>query len=139
MKTAVWSMLQNTSFEFTVEESCGQCTPCRDGTRRMLEILERISQLEKVLWKISTSERSWREHHGNFFCGLGQTAPQPVISTMRYFWNEYEAHVKEGRCPAKKCKSLTCSDRQRKMRGLYCLLKSLPCKCDKWFGKNPMK
>jgi len=93
--------------EFTVEESCGQCTPCRDGTRRMLEILERITSGEGTMEDLQLLKDLGENIMATSLCGLGQTAPQPVISTMRYFWNEYEAHVKEGRCPAKKCKSLT--------------------------------
>jgi len=92
--------------EFTVEESCGQCTPCRDGTRRMLEILERITEGEGTMEDLQLLKDLGENIMSTSLCGLGQTAPQPVISTMRYFWDEYEAHVKERRCPAKKCKSL---------------------------------
>ncbi len=92
--------------EFTVEESCGQCTPCRDGTRRMLEILERITEGEGTMEDLQLLKDLGENIMSTSLCGLGQTAPQPVISTMRYFWDEYEAHVKEGICPAKKCKSL---------------------------------
>ncbi|AKI96909.1 NADH-quinone oxidoreductase subunit NuoF [Kosmotoga pacifica] len=93
--------------EFTVEESCGQCTPCRDGTKRMLEILERITEGEGTEEDLETLKELSEHIMKTSLCGLGQTAPQPVMSTMRYFWDEYEAHVKEKRCPAKKCKALT--------------------------------
>ncbi|RKX50717.1 MAG: NADH-quinone oxidoreductase subunit NuoF [Thermotogae bacterium] len=93
--------------EFTVEESCGQCTPCRDGTKRMLEILERITDGEGTEEDLEKLKELGEHIMKTSLCGLGQTAPQPVLSTMRYFWDEYEAHVKEKRCPAKKCKELT--------------------------------
>ncbi|RAM62881.1 NADH dehydrogenase [Mesotoga sp. SC_3PWM13N19] len=92
--------------EFTVEESCGQCTPCRDGTRRMLEILEKITEGEGSMNDLQLLKDLGENIMATSLCGLGQTAPQPVISTMRYFWDEYEAHVKQGKCPAKKCKTL---------------------------------
>lgn len=93
--------------EFTVEESCGQCTPCRDGTRRMLEVLERITEGEGSMEDLELLKDLGENIMSTSLCGLGQTAPQPVLSTMRYFWNEYEAHVKDKMCPAKRCKPLT--------------------------------
>ncbi|MDI9374177.1 MAG: NADH-quinone oxidoreductase subunit NuoF, partial [Thermotogota bacterium] len=92
--------------EFTVEESCGQCTPCRDGTRRMLEILERITEGEGTMEDLDLLKELGENIMATSLCGLGQTAPQPVLSTMRYFWHEYEAHVLEKKCPAKRCKPL---------------------------------
>jgi len=86
--------------EFTVEESCGQCTPCRDGTKRMLEILERITDGEGTEEDLEKLKELGEHIMKTSLCGLGQTAPQPVLSTMRYFWDEYEAHVKEKRCPS---------------------------------------
>lgn len=93
--------------DFTVDESCGKCPPCRIGTKRMLEILERlvagkgkdgdIEKLEKLALNIKRSS----------LCGLGQTAPNPVLSTLKYFRNEYEAHIYEKRCPAGECKAMT--------------------------------
>jgi len=80
--------------EFTVEESCGQCTPCRDGTKRMLEILERITDGEGTEEDLEKLKELGEHIMKTSLCGLGQTAPQPVLSTMRYFWDEYEAHVK---------------------------------------------
>ena len=92
--------------DFTVDESCGKCSPCRIGTKRMLEILERIvegkgqdgdiEKLEDLATSIKTAA----------LCGLGQTAPNPVLSTLKYYRHEYEAHIYEKRCPAGQCKAL---------------------------------
>jgi NADH:ubiquinone oxidoreductase subunit F (NADH-binding)/Pyruvate/2-oxoacid:ferredoxin oxidoreductase delta subunit/(2Fe-2S) ferredoxin len=92
--------------EFTQEESCGKCTPCRVGTRRILEILERICDGKGVDGDIEQLEVLCKEVQKNSLCGLGQGAPNPVISTLEHFRNEYEAHVYEKRCPAKVCRSL---------------------------------
>lgn len=92
--------------EFTVDESCGKCPPCRIGTRRMLEILQKITSgngTEEDLEKLEELAYSIKD---SALCGLGQTAPNPVLSTLRYFRDEYEAHVKEKRCPAGACKAL---------------------------------
>ncbi|HHY64076.1 MAG TPA: NADH-quinone oxidoreductase subunit NuoF [Clostridiaceae bacterium] len=92
--------------EFTVDESCGKCPPCRIGTKRMLEILERITSgrgEEGDIEKLETLAESIKQ---GALCGLGQTAPNPVLSTLRYFRDEYEAHVKEHKCPAGVCKAL---------------------------------
>lgn len=93
--------------DFTVDESCGKCPPCRIGTKRMLEILERIvagkgeeediEKLEKLAMNIKRSS----------LCGLGQTAPNPVLSTLKYYRDEYKAHIKEKKCPAGECKAMT--------------------------------
>jgi hypothetical protein len=92
--------------EFTVDESCGKCTPCREGTKRMLEILERICEGKGEEEDIERLETLARNIKNSALCGLGQTAPNPVLSTLRYFRDEYEAHIKEKRCPAGACKSL---------------------------------
>ncbi len=92
--------------EFTVDESCGKCPPCRVGTRRMLQILERITQGEGTEEDIAKLEELAAGVKAGSLCGLGQSAPNPVLSTLRYFRHEYEAHVKEKRCPAGVCKSL---------------------------------
>ncbi len=92
--------------DFTVEESCGKCTPCREGTPKMLEILEQITNGEGTEEDLEILKVLGKHIMENSLCGLGQTAPQPVVSTMRYFWDEYLAHVNEKRCPAKRCKSL---------------------------------
>lgn len=91
---------------FFREESCGKCTPCREGIKRMLQILTRITQgkgeegniklLEELSWVMANTS----------LCALGATAPNPVLATMRYFRDEYEAHIKDKRCPAKECKDL---------------------------------
>lgn len=93
--------------QFTVEESCGKCTPCRVGTKRMLEILERITEGKGTMRDLDRLEELCHYIKDNSLCGLGQTAPNPVLSTLRYFRDEYEAHVKEKRCPAGACKALT--------------------------------
>src|SRR5690606_35891215 len=86
--------------DFTVEESCGKCTPCREGTKRMLETLERITKGEGTLENIDTLESLSGTITIASLCGLGQTAANPVISTLKYFRDEYEAHVNEKRCPS---------------------------------------
>ncbi len=92
--------------EFTVHESCGKCTPCREGTRAMYEILDRISKGEGTMEDIDALEELAVVVKETSLCGLGQTAPNPVLTTLRYFREEYEIHVKEKRCPAKKCRDL---------------------------------
>lgn len=92
--------------EFTVEESCGKCTPCREGTKRMLEILERITEGKGTLEDLDRLEELGNTIKSTSLCGLGQTAPNPVLSTLKYFRDEYEAHVKEKRCPAGVCSAL---------------------------------
>ncbi len=91
---------------FTVDESCGKCTPCRVGTRRMLEILERITSGKGEEGDIEKLEELGQTIKDTALCGLGQTAPNPVLSTIRYFRDEYEAHIREKRCPAGHCKAL---------------------------------
>ncbi len=92
--------------EFTVDESCGKCTPCRVGTKRMLEILERITNGQGTLADIDKLEELADAIKTTALCGLGQTAPNPVLSTLRYFRDEYIAHVKDKKCPAGVCKAL---------------------------------
>ena len=92
--------------EFTVNESCGKCTPCREGTRTMYEILDRITKGEGTMEDIDTLEELATVVKETSLCGLGQTAPNPVLTTLRYFRDEYIAHVKEKICPAKKCRDL---------------------------------
>ena len=92
--------------EFTVEESCGKCTPCRVGTKRMLEILTKITKGQATMEDLDKLEELCYYIKENSLCGLGQTAPNPVLSTLRYFRDEYEAHIKEKRCPAGVCKAL---------------------------------
>ncbi len=90
---------------FTQDQSCGQCTPCRIGTRRMLEILDRLCNGEGRSDDLEELEHLARVVSVGSLCGLGRTAPNPVLTTLRYFRDEYEAHL-EGRCPAGKCKAL---------------------------------
>ena len=92
--------------EFTVDESCGKCTPCRIGTRRLLEILEKITDGKGTMEDIDKMEELCYAIKASSLCGLGQTAPNPVLSTLKYFRHEYEAHVKDKTCPAGVCKSL---------------------------------
>ncbi|MDR1440553.1 MAG: NADH-quinone oxidoreductase subunit NuoF [Clostridiales bacterium] len=92
--------------DFTVDESCGKCSPCRIGTRRMLELLEKITEGKAELEDLDTLEELCNHVKLNSLCGLGQTAPNPVLSTLRYFRDEYIAHVVEKRCPSGVCKSL---------------------------------
>ena len=92
--------------EFTVDESCGKCTPCRVGIRKMLDILTRITEGKGEEGDIEKLEELAYMVKTNSLCGLGQTAPNPVLSTIRYFRDEYEAHIREKRCPAGACKSL---------------------------------
>lgn len=91
---------------FTQSESCGKCTPCREGTKRMLEILTRITEGQGREGDIELLEELARNIKETALCGLGQTAPNPVLSTLKYFRHEYEAHIKEKRCPAGACEKL---------------------------------
>lgn len=92
--------------QFTVDESCGKCTPCRVGIRRMLEILDKITAGNGTMEDIDSLEKLCYFIKENALCGLGQTAPNPVLSTLRYFRDEYEAHVIDKKCPAGICKDL---------------------------------
>jgi len=92
--------------EFTQDESCGKCTPCRIGTRRILEILTRICEGKGQDGDIETLEYLCEQIRTNSLCGLGQGAPNPVASTLKHFRHEYEAHIYEKRCPAKVCRAL---------------------------------
>ena len=112
--------------EFTQDESCGKCTPCREGTKRMLEILERITKgrgepadIDKLLRLADTIRRA-------SLCGLGQAAPNPVISTITHFRHEYEAHVREKKCPRASAPASCCTDRRGEVRGLHRLRPPLP-------------
>ena len=92
--------------EFTVDESCGKCSPCRIGTRRLLEILERITKGQGEMADIDKLIELSNHIKQNSLCGLGQTAPNPVLSTLNYFRDEYIAHIKDKTCPSKVCRSL---------------------------------
>lgn len=92
--------------EFTVDESCGKCVPCRTGTRRLLEILEKITSGNGELEDLDRLEELCNYIKSTSLCGLGQTAPNPVVSTLRYFRDEYIAHIVDKKCPAGVCKKL---------------------------------
>lgn len=92
--------------DFTVDESCGKCTPCREGTKRMLEILEKITAGEGTIEDLAKLEDLAENIKNTSLCALGQTAPNPVLSTMKHFKDEYEAHVIDKKCPASVCKAL---------------------------------
>ena len=92
--------------DFTVDESCGKCTPCRIGTKRMMEILEKITSGKGTLEDIDELESLASYIKDNSLCGLGQTAPNPVLATLRFFRDEYIAHVVDKKCPAGVCKAL---------------------------------
>jgi len=93
--------------EFTVEESCGKCAPCRIGTKRMLEILERITGGKGTLEDLDELERLATAIKAGSLCGLGQSAPNPVLSNMRYFRQEFVEHVVDRKCRCGVCKALT--------------------------------
>ena len=92
--------------EFTVEESCGKCTPCRIGNKRLLEILEKITKGEATLEDLDRLEELSNIIKDTALCGLGQSAPNPVLSTLKYFKDEYKAHIERQICPAKVCRAL---------------------------------
>ena len=92
--------------EFTVDESCGKCAPCRIGTKRMLEYLDKITSGKASMEDLTKLEELCNAVKNNSLCALGQTAPNPVLSTMRFFKDEYIAHIQEKRCPAGVCKAL---------------------------------
>ena len=92
--------------EFTVDESCGKCTPCRVGTKRLLELLTKITDGKGTMEDLDKITELAEFIKANSLCGLGQTAPNPVLSTLRYFRDEYVEHIKNKRCPAGVCKAL---------------------------------
>ncbi|MBE5039994.1 NADH-quinone oxidoreductase subunit NuoF [Ructibacterium gallinarum] len=93
--------------EFTVDESCGKCTPCRVGTKRLYEILDKITKGQGTMEDLDRLEELCHSIKEGSLCGLGQTAPNPVLSTLRYFRDEYIAHVRDKKCPAGVCKALS--------------------------------
>lgn len=111
---------------FTKEESCGKCTPCREGTKRMLEILTRITEGQGREGDIELLESLAKNIKATALCGLGQTAPNPVLSTLRYFRHEYEAHIKEKRCPALACTSMITYGISDKCKGCTVCKKNCP-------------
>ncbi len=116
--------------DFTVDESCGKCAPCRIGTKRMLEILERIVDGRGEDGDIEKLEELAKSIKATALCGLGQTAPNPVLSTLKYFRHEYEAHIYEKRCPAGHCKKLvTYQIDPAKCRGCTLCARGCPAGC----------
>ncbi|MCI7583301.1 MAG: NADH-quinone oxidoreductase subunit NuoF [Christensenellaceae bacterium] len=111
--------------KFTVDESCGKCTPCRIGNRRLLEYLEKITDGKATLEDLDEMEKLCYYIKANSLCGLGQTAPNPVLSTLRYFRDEYVAHIVDKRCPAGVCKALLSYEITDSCRG--CSLCSRKC------------
>lgn len=113
--------------DFTCKESCGKCTFCRMGTKRMLEILERITNGEGREGDIERLEELAYQIKDNSLCGLGQTAPNPVLTTIRYFRDEYEAHIRDKKCPAKVCRPLlTYTVDEDKCTGCMVCLRNCP-------------
>jgi len=112
--------------DFTVEESCGKCTPCRVGTRRMLEILERITEGKGQDGDIEKLENLAANIKNTALCGLGQTAPNPVLSTINHFRHEYEAHIYDKKCPAGHCTALMSYTINDKCRGCTLCKKVCP-------------
>ena len=124
--------------DFTRKESCGKCTFCRMGTKRMLEILERITRGEGVSGDIEKLEELAYQIKDNSLCGLGQTAPNPVLTTIRYFRDEYEAHIHHKKCPARVCRPLlTYQVNQEKCTGCMVCLKNCPVQAITGERKQP--
>ena len=125
---------------FTQGESCGKCTFCRIGTLRMLEILERITKGEGKIEDLDMLEDLSNEIKNNSLCGLGQSAPNPVLSTLHYFRDEYEAHINEKRCPALQCTALIRYEIiADKCTGCRVCKKICPTQCIEGELKNPHK
>ena len=113
--------------EFTVDESCGKCTPCRIGTKRLYELLDKITKGKADMEDLDKLETLCYHIKENALCGLGQTAPNPVLSTLKYFRDEYVAHIVEKRCPAGVCKELlTIQILPEKCRGCTLCAKNCP-------------
>ena len=124
--------------EFTQSESCGKCTPCRIGTKRMLEILERITSGAGREGDIELLEELSGYIRATSLCGLGMTAPNPVISTLKYFRNEYEAHIKFKKCPAAVCRELiTYAIRENACKGCGACKRVCPADAIRGTRKNP--
>ncbi|RRD95093.1 NADH-quinone oxidoreductase subunit NuoF [Clostridiales bacterium COT073_COT-073] len=115
--------------EFTQEESCGKCTPCRIGTRRLLELLEMITDGKAEMRHLDELRRLSRVICDTALCGLGQTAPNPVLSTLDAFWDEYVAHVKDHKCPAGRCEKLIRYNINDKCIGCTACARKCPVNC----------
>jgi ferredoxin len=112
---------------FTEDESCGKCTFCRIGTKRMLEVLERITDGKGKEEDVDLLRELAYQIKNNTVCGLGQTAPNPVLTTLKYFPEEYEAHIRDKKCPAHSCAALvTYSIRADACKGCAMCVKACP-------------
>ena len=126
--------------EFTVDESCGKCTPCRVGTKRLLELLNKITRGQGTMEDLDRIEELASFIKSNSLCGLGQTAPNPVLSTLRYFRDEYVEHIQNKRCPAKVCRALlTYQIDPAKCKGCTACVKACPADAIIGSVKNPHK
>lgn len=124
--------------EFTVDESCGKCTPCRVGTNRLLELLNKITDGNGTMEDLDRIEELAAYIKANSLCGLGQTAPNPVLSTLRYFRNEYVEHIANKHCPAGVCKNLlTYHIDPNKCRGCTACARACPAQAIIGSVKNP--
>ena len=125
---------------FTVDESCGKCTPCRIGTKRMLEILEKVTEGNGETEDLEKLERLAKTIQKASVCGLGQTAPNPVLSTMKYFRDEYITHIRDKKCPAQECKALRAIEIDpEKCRGCGICKKNCPVNAITGEVKQPHK
>ncbi len=115
--------------DFTQDESCGKCTPCRIGTKRMYEILHRICEGDGVPEDLTKLKELGNMIKGSSLCGLGQTAPNPVLSTMHFFMNEYEAHINDKKCLTGTCKALAKYSINEKCIGCTACVKVCPVDC----------
>ena len=124
--------------EFICDESCGKCSPCRIGTKRLSEILERIVKGQGKEGDIELLEELCKAVKDGALCGLGQTAPNPVLTTIRYFRDEYDAHIREKKCPAKECVALrTYKIDETKCKGCTVCARKCPAKAISGEKKQP--
>ena len=124
--------------DFTQKESCGKCVQCRIGTRRMLDIIERICDGEGRPEDIDHLEELAYEVSQASLCGLGQGAPNPVLTTLRYFRDEYEAHIFDRKCPARQCKGLIqFSIDPEKCTGCTICARKCPLQCIQATNRQP--
>lgn len=125
---------------FTQKESCGKCTPCREGTKRMLEILTRITKGEGKEEDLDTLENLAHVVKNTSLCGLGQTAPNPILGTLKYFRHEYEAHIYDKQCPAHACAALlSYSIDEEKCKKCGLCARSCPVSCISGDKNTPYK